>query len=244
MKIIGVLTPMFCACVLMQRGTNKKLVRNHAKRDISSSLEIVFELSPLDEHKLVENELFLRRLFRTLDYADESIPYEDVRLHANRSQQEARDRLATSLAASDIVDYRIVKLRHLCRLGCHPTRKAAVDEISGDMIAAHLDMSVCVPAINRWLKLFAPAAYWLVAIVLGVVTRAFGTISETLDEKAEATVLSVDELIGIGEDSTYQSKKRVRFKKAYSWLCAPFSALRILVGFMLMDGGPTLTRHI
>lgn len=127
-----------------------------------------------------------------------------------------------------------VKLRHLCLLGCHRTKEDAVNDIFTDLRTAHMDLSIGVPAINRWVKLFKPTAFWLVSVVLGVVMCAFGRISESLEEVSETTVLSVDELIGIGEDTTYQNKRRMRFKKAYKWMRAPFTALRTLVGVVLL----------
>lgn len=112
MKIIGALTPMFCACVLMQRGGNRKLVRTHVRNDVEANLEVVF----VGDHD-PDKQLFLEHLFNTLDYADEESknniwegcsqqPHDANKQHELRL--EARQRLAKALAASDIVDFQIV----------------------------------------------------------------------------------------------------------------------------------------
>ena len=152
---------------------------------------------------------------------------------------EARDRLARALAASvmDEGKHRITKFRHYCPVGCHASPEAAVDDISNDINLANLDMAVPVPALNRWLKLFSPLAFWCAGTIGGYLPSAFEEAFRPIcQENAHHAVamLSENELIGLGEEDTYMKKREKRFRRASGWLSAESTALQQSVGCVLL----------
>jgi hypothetical protein len=143
-------------------------------------------------------------------------------------RRAARQRLASSLSASVFEDGRIVQMRHSCALGCHSSAAAAREEILADLLTAHLDLFVAVPACNRWTKLYAPLAYWHVGTVLGYLPSAFAVIAQTM--RSETGVLDVDALVGIIAEDVYEHKKKIRFQKASTWLNNPLTMAKQATG--------------
>eukprot|EP00969_Alexandrium_andersonii_P188172 8314946-Alexandrium_andersonii.AAC.1 len=99
-------------------------------------------------------ERYLLQLFRHLDWAEEEtlmlspVPLESER-QERRRRRAARARLAKRLSASLIVDGRVQVYRHVCALGCHASVSAATADITNDILVAHLDQKIPIPALNR-----------------------------------------------------------------------------------------------
>jgi hypothetical protein len=222
-NLLKITSGMFCSCVLLQKGVNKRVIAKEACEFIEKGLNIVYVCPP--DHD--RNRMFLSRLFSELTWIDEDseaaifgnfvgLPEPTSKMKVAR--KEARERLSVALAASEFRDGRVTKFLHYCHVGCHDSVGAAKADIIKDIKLAHLDLSVPVPALNRWTKLYAPLAYWHVGTVLGYFQHSFKKISAALDREGDAEVLSVDALIGMEEEQTYKAKKRLRFKKSAEWL--------------------------
>ena len=89
-----------------------------------------------------------------------------------------------------------------------------MEDIYNDIAVANLNMAVPVPALNRWLKLFSPLAYWCAGTVVGYMPLAFEEAFKPICQDAHHAVamLSENELIGLGEEDTYMKKREKRFK--------------------------------
>ena len=181
LKNLGLLSPMFCASCLLQRGK----ARGDVKRLVLTSLRsltMVYEKPPEWE----TNKSYLLSLFLLLTESESSKTFfgEDPgdahqERQPTRMKQrsiEACERLAKNLAACVFENDAIVQWRHYCPLGCHESEAAARQEIEDDMALIHLDLLVNVPALNRWLKLFQPLSYFGVGTLLGYLPDAFENI--------------------------------------------------------------------
>ncbi len=145
---------MFCACCLLQRGMVRRTIKNAVKAMINRT-EIVY----VKPDHADSNQKYLRATLKYLDYADqdaaatlsgEQIEADDAALSEVRQRRvQARDKLACHLAASDIQRGILVKYRHYCPLGCHPSPEEAREDIWQCVDEGHLGLSVPVPAINR-----------------------------------------------------------------------------------------------
>ena len=178
LTLLGILCPMFCACCLLQRGM--------VRRTISATVRALLmktEMSYTKPDNFDENQRYLRSTLRFLDWADqdaaatlsgETLEFDEAEVsRARQKRLHARDRLAHLLAASEIEHGIIKKYIHYCPLGCHDSPQDACDEISECAEEGHLGLSVPVPAVNRWVKLFRPMTFWLVGIIFGYITLAF-----------------------------------------------------------------------
>lgn len=97
---------------------------------------------------------------------------------------------------------------HYCPIGCHSSIEAVQIEVEADMREAHLDVHVGVPAVNRWVKLGGPLAYFTVGTVMGWLPQSFASIQTTL-AKDDLGVLDIDEMLGPGGDNTHAKTKKV-----------------------------------
>ena len=235
LRLLGVLSPMFCGCCLLQKGGTKRHLKKIVHRQVDDiDIDVVNDAPP-------EHEAYLRALMRQMDHADDDLNalIYDQRLHVGdraegrRKRAAARDRLSRNLAHSDInAQGRITKLRHGCKLGCHPSRQEAVKEIKADLDEVQLDVCIGVPAINRWLKLHKPNAYWENASQFGYVSDAIHEIVEVnddLDPMVDA------DTFGIGTENTFHKKKQRRFRCVDGWLSTPDTGQRLGVGSVIIS---------
>jgi hypothetical protein len=81
---------------------------------------------------------------------------------------------------------------------------------------------VAIPALNRWLKLFVPLAFWHVATCLGLLPDGMHALSK---RRSVNPVLDIEHLVGLEAEDTHQQKQHARMKKAASWLRDPWTPL-------------------
>ena len=174
LKDLGVLSPMFCASCLMQKGGTRRKVKTHSHNMVASSMQ--FDFQPYPPAEFESKVKYLEAVLMQMDYSDEGT---NILLHTDLPTMEPlscdvaprkvkRKRLAYLLGASTIEDGRITRYAHWCPLGCHATPKDAIDEINACSDAAVLDLSIGVPALNKWIKLFKPLSQWQSGILLPV----------------------------------------------------------------------------
>eukprot|EP00969_Alexandrium_andersonii_P106074 4679592-Alexandrium_andersonii.AAC.1 len=65
-------------------------------------------------------------------------------------------------------------------------------------MTAHLAMHVQVPALNRWLKLYSPLAFWHVGTCLNYAHVGFQVLKARMP--TDASFLDVDRLVGLVDD--------------------------------------------
>eukprot|EP00969_Alexandrium_andersonii_P033357 1456540-Alexandrium_andersonii.AAC.1 len=66
---------------------------------------------------------------------------------------------------------------HVCCLGCHSSREAAIDDIMLALDQCFLSTMPRIPALNRWTKLFQPASWWCIgSLIHGLFPAAFSSM--------------------------------------------------------------------
>jgi hypothetical protein len=222
MKSLLLLNTMFCACVLMQKGSVIRKLRVLCKRIFDKTLQVRFvgEASPT-------NCVFLEQLLKELDWADEeslellyardigAMPEELGK--KQRARAEARSRLATNLCGSQFNGNKISEMVHVCRYGCHVSSHEAKKQIWEDFALLAFGTRVQVPALNRWTKLYRPLAFWHVVTCLGVLPEGIRLMSTS---QSVPGVLDLEEFVGMEGEQTYLQTHHARMKKAASWLTA------------------------
>jgi hypothetical protein len=216
-KKLNLLNPMFCGCCLMQKGGSKALVRNAVKARFRC-IEISFSGSAPPPG----NKEYLLSLFAQLNQADNDTnilirdsQYDPTPIGVYKKRIEARERLSRNLAHSEFRDGKITKLRHDCPVGCHSSPEEAKAEIEADIDTSHLSNTLGVPALNRWVKLFKPLAWWLVGTKLGYMTAGIDDLMEDMESVGQ--LLDV-EAYAIGDADTHAKKQQARFRRLRAWL--------------------------
>lgn len=94
-----------------------------------------------------------------------------------------------------------------------------------------------VPALNKWLKVFPPVSYFLVAkLAHGVVDHCLKVVlgsSKALLAGKAARPMSVDELVGLGDDDTFIRAQAVRKQKALLFLQRPITQRKLCVAALV-----------
>ena len=123
--------------------------------------------------------------------------------------------------------------RHYCPLGCHDSEQAAKEDICNDVDEAHLSMGVSVPALNRWLKIFDPEAFWCVGTVANYLPESFEEATRPGNDSRDDN-LTASELMGVGTESTFRKMMGKRWRMATDWMTAEATALMLCVGCVLL----------
>jgi hypothetical protein len=127
LKGLKILSPMFCASVLMQKGTVRRDLKMQTLSLLNRSLRFAYAGDPCPE-----NLEFLQRLFDEIDWVDEEADEllfvvttaSDADVSARRKARvDARSRLARNLCGSTFEGNRITQLTHICRYGCHSSEE-------------------------------------------------------------------------------------------------------------------------
>jgi hypothetical protein len=236
LKELRYLSPMFCGCCLMQKGGQRKRILGMAKQVINKGLHI----DPIGNAPPM-NQPYLLEVMKQMDYADDPtnvllsndwlrVPT-DSNIRAQRDR--ARVRLSRNLAHSEIDHYgRIRKYVHGCPLGCHASREEAVQEICDDLDLIQMGRKVPVPAINRWLGLFAPTAYWKNAHLLGYLGDAIEILNMAGDELAP---LLDSDIFGMASEDTYKKKGLRRFKCLAGWVNEEGTGRRLAIASVIIS---------
>lgn len=207
-----VVTPMFCATVLMHKGHTMRLVKREMRKLVSQRLKVVY--SPPANH-----ERHNSAVLRLLECAD--IYFEGHRGQSlgdeegKTKRRAARRSLLKMLPGKWAEDGEFI---HYCPAACGCTsRKAAVDTICDLIELSYLDTRPAVPALNRWNTLYGPLAWWSFGTLLfGLLTDAFLAIR--MNESVEDAFLRDIDFAGPGTENTYRLKMAIRWKKAAKWL--------------------------
>ncbi len=117
-------------------------------------------------------------------------------------------------------------------IGCHESFACAVVCIMKDLDVAYLEVQVIVPAVNRWVKLYTPLAYWHVGNVLGI-QESFNQLAYKL--KTGRGALSIEALVGIEDETTFEQKRAARFKKSAQWMDLPLTIKQQATGVSVMQ---------
>jgi hypothetical protein len=242
LKMLMILSPMFCGCCLIQKGGTRRNIQTTAKKIIQEKLDIDPSYqAPQD------NELYLRRVLQLMDYADDqsNILLNDGWLRPpldsaiKKQRLEARDRLAKNLAHCTINQFgRIVEYRHGCQLGCHTSRRSVLREINEDLGTCQLQRHVSIPAINRWLLLFMPIAYWSNGILLGFLADA---LKHIVEQKELLAPLVEADLFGMEFEDTFQKKKQRRFRCVNGWAQEDMTGRKLAIAAILVS---VLVQHM
>jgi hypothetical protein len=168
------------------------------------------------------NKEYLLSLFAQLNQADNDTnilirdsQYDPTPIGVYKKRIEARERLSRNLAHSEFRDGKITKLRHDCPVGCHSSPEEAKAEIEAYIDTSHLSNTLGVPALNRWVKLFKPLAWWLVGTKLGYMTAGIDDLMEDMESVGQ--LLDV-EAYAIGDADTHAKKQQARFRRLRAWL--------------------------
>ena len=72
-----------------------------------------------------------------------------------------------------------------------------------------------IPACNRWLKVFPPIVFWMLAIILGIAGAIEKVAEEAMQDYDQP--LTAADIIGPGDDDTYQKKRFVARRQSSGW---------------------------
>jgi hypothetical protein len=242
LKELHITNSMFCGCCLLQKGGTRRKLRESCHRQVAG---ITIDTSRDPPAELCEKIRFISGVLAQMDYTDDVtkaslqvIGAEDI-LHAEPSARHAaRQRLAVLIGASIIVNGVVRELVHWCPLGCHDDPEAVIREVCAVLDVAFLFVGVGVPALNKWLKLFKPTAWWHAGVRLNFLTLAFIDLSEPQD--ATTDPMKEVEMFALGTELTYAKKRAKRTVKTKDWLVHPKTPLRLGVSTSLLTVVVTL----
>jgi hypothetical protein len=217
LKLFDLMVPLFCGTVLLHQGQTFELILPICLAHIASQLELVFHKPP--GYDLAKD--YLTHLLSTLEFTGEGEVESNCK--ARQTREDSREWLAKALAASTFDSHgRLQKLRHWCPFGCCGSREEAIRKIQKNFETAVWWSAPTVPACNRWTKMFPPLTFWNVVDKLGFPAAAVAVVGGSARD-VDTPIADVD-VIGPGDDNTYERKKRARFKKTVDWLGRPSSS--------------------
>ena len=112
------------------------------------------------------------------------------------------------------------KLKHVCPIGCCASRQEACQKVI-DCIHKIFSRTPGVPAVNKWLKIYPPISFILVGrLFFGIYNKS---LKAALSENGKNNIprgrpLTLDEILGAGEEDTYQRAETVRRGKSLNFL--------------------------
>jgi hypothetical protein len=200
----GLLTPMFCVCVLLQQVKVLSSIRKQlhtSTRDVGSP--IVYD--PPTQARIS----YVRALIGLTEWKGEQDFMQGGRLDAvsqtRRDKAKAMDIAAIQLAGSTFEGDAIVALKKYCAYGCCASADIALCKLKGLVDKFVLPGTPGVPACNRWEKVFSPLCYIATATRITPISLAIKVVSENdqkLQEDGALHPIGEDDLAGPGDDST------------------------------------------
>jgi hypothetical protein len=202
----------------MHKTGFQRVLRRGIRAFVNARLEVRYDVVPAES---LATMITLLRLL--LD------PGSDLR---DADTPSAREQAIVNLARMLPLAFKN-QMVHFCGFGCCVDRAQSVDRIAELIIAVFLGVLPAVPALNRWLKLYQPLAWWTLAVVFGAVLSSAIVNLVTSFIERECPLGTAD---AVGDDaeaavsgSAHQAERRRRLKKTVTFLTSAFLVERLLV---------------
>ena len=135
----------------------------------------------------------------------------------------ARRRLLDNVVCRWAPDDQIKMLYH-ARIGAKSrTLAQAAEEVFKDFDEGYLHAKPCIPAVNRWNKVYGPLAWWCFGVqFFKLVVEGFdhAGVQQANRHANGGVVVNIDAVGPVDEDN-YRKVQKARWKKANTWLIAP-----------------------
>jgi hypothetical protein len=229
MQPFNILSPMFCGCTLLRKGANKQTLRKLVHKHIRRNLQVSYVAPSVAS---VPFNTTLVNMLNAAERVTHDVPDSDDSGLAGR--RAARQELLKLLPWSwdDCSN-----LKHYCSLRCIPPCSPkgqpgdAADKVCDALDKGFLNCLPCIPALNRWNKVYGPLAWFTFCQgFFGIVLNAIMEMHESLQSATTAElarVVSVDELISLSD--TYRAITAMRWRKLSAFLSKPLTQLALPV---------------
>lgn len=231
LKPFNMLSPMFCGATLLRKGHNRGALRDIVHRWVHRNLKVSYSVP-------AQSSSFNEGLIHILNAADAVVadlpvrgggPCDQAELCARKSaRQDLLKLLPWSWHDRD-------NFVHYCSMSCAPLCEpagqpgSAAEKICKALDVGFFNCLPCVPALNRWNKVFGPLAWFFFCQgFFGIIVEAIVQVHESLQADAAgsiARVLSVEELIALSD--TYQAVNAMRWKKLIAFFRRPITGLAL-----------------
>lgn len=226
MRPFKITSNMFCATVLLHKGTNMGMIRESVRRSLVSIVDVVYAVP--EGVDIVANRRHNEAIINLLNVVDREFYIDDPdniddddRLGAHSKRVEARRGLLDACIGKWGVDERCL---FLARLGDGVARAAdAAKEVLRLMEGAWFGIRPPIPAINRWNKVYWPLMwFWAGTVFYNVVPDAFATVKERMTVELQKASTNIDVLALVGREF-FQVFRAVRWRRAGVWLNDPIT---------------------
>ncbi len=228
-RLSGVMSGLFCACLLLRRRQVGVRVRAELQKHIRRELRITHEAPAPDV--LQES----KSLFALM------APLVDTGHNGTKSQittrQRALQRLQTLFACS-LRGNGEPRLWHYCPYGCHATTQSAADELFQLLATLFLEHPPPVPAWNKWTKVLPPLLWFATfGSVRTCLAASLARVRPSAAPVGDSVLTGPNEdiMIGLSDQQTFQVQDGVRMTKMLKFLLAPAAADKMLAMVLALE---------
>ena len=220
----------FCATLQLHKGSTMKSLRDGCEEHIRNTLEVTHVWDEAWNENYKMNKSVLSLLLQG-DFEEDS---------HSLSAKACRDQSAQLLLQwlPELWCKTRGRIRHYCPVGCCKTFEESVYNISLAFRTVLLGYRPKVPALNRWLGLYAPLAWWVVAhSFFSIVPLVFCKVEPDWRKViTENSVLTLGEIYGEhNSELAYKTKERTRWRKAVKWMTGDAVMPHITLFVMLIS---------
>ena len=216
----GLLSALFCACLLLRRRRVQSLLRSRLRQWLDENVRITY--SPPSEANRSQVEALFAMLYELLVARSQRRPREGDKISKRLRAWHRLRRLLCGPLSDQF-------MWHYCPYGCHDSREQVVEDILKCYTVLFLDHPEKEPAVNKWSRLLPPILWFGVFLASGKALQ--GCIDALSAVHDNETNLSFDEddVVGLDDSRAYMLQDLVRLRKTPRFIAAPVVPLKLVV---------------